>query len=115
LSRGNNQFDGLDPHHWDAAQYLCLRYWRAALRSSSGCVAVLPGVGPSLFLSGALFDLGIDVDMTVPGNLILHFQVWTAAAVTEGRSNSQLRFDSDSCQALTPVDENLVEYYSSYS
>jgi vanillate O-demethylase monooxygenase subunit len=79
----------------------------------------LRGVPAPVFLqhlmpAGMLFDLHFDVEMTVPCNFILHFSSYTQGTATEGPSNGQLLIDSYSCQAITPVDEDNVDYYYSW-
>ncbi|GAB3628338.1 (2Fe-2S)-binding protein [Pandoraea terrae] len=73
-----------------------------------------PVFAQHMFPPGALFDLSFDVDMTLPCNFILHFQVWTAGTATDGPSDGQLVLDSYSCQAITPRDADSVDYYYSW-
>lgn len=77
------------------------------------------GVPAPVFLqhlmpAGALFDLHFDVEMTVPCNFILHFEAYTQGSATAGPSNGQRILDSYSCQAITPADEDWVDYYYSW-
>lgn len=73
-----------------------------------------PRFAQHLFPPGALLDLHFDVEMSIPCNFILHFRVFTAGTATEGPSDGQLVLDSYSCQAITPRDEDSVEYYYSW-
>ncbi len=63
---------------------------------------------------GGLFDLHFDVEMSFPCNFILHFEAFTQGTATEGPSNGQRLLDSFSCQAITPVDADHVDYYYSW-
>ncbi|MFP3556752.1 aromatic ring-hydroxylating dioxygenase subunit alpha [Paraburkholderia sp. SIMBA_049] len=73
-----------------------------------------PVFAQHLFPTGSLFDLNFEVQMTVPCNFVLHFQVWTAGTATDGPSNGNLVLDSYTCQAITPRDEDWVDYYYSW-
>lgn len=77
------------------------------------------GVPAPVFLqhlmpTGALFDLHFDVEMSFPCNFILHFEGYTQGTATEGPSNGQCIIDTYSCQAITPVDADYVDYYYSW-
>ena len=67
-----------------------------------------------MFPPGMLFDIHMDVDVTLPCNFNLHFRAFSAGTALEGPSNGELIIDSWSCQAVTPVDEENVEYYYSW-
>ncbi len=73
-----------------------------------------PAFAQHLFPPAMLFDIHMNVDVTLPCNFILHFEAWSAGTATEGPSNGQLILDSYSCQAVTPVDQDNVEYYYSW-
>jgi len=73
-----------------------------------------PTFAQHVFPTGMLFDIDMNVDVTLPCNFILHFRAFTAGTATEGPSNGQLILDSWSSQAVTPVDEDNVEYYYSW-
>lgn len=73
-----------------------------------------PTFAQHLFPSGMLFDIHMDVDVTLPCNFILRFRAFSAGTVTDGPSNGQLILDSYSCQTVTPVDADNVEYYYSW-
>ena len=73
-----------------------------------------PVFAQHLFPPGAVFDLHFDVQMSVPCNFILHFQIFTPGTATEGDSDGQLVLDSYSCQAITPRDADNVDYYYSW-
>lgn len=74
----------------------------------------LPKFVQHLFPEGFLCDANFDITQTVPCNWILHFRVFTAGTNTEGESNGELVLDSWSCQAITPRDEQTVDYYYSW-
>lgn len=76
--------------------------------------APAPPFAQHLFPPGMRFDVSMDVDVTLPCNFVLHFQLWTAGTATEGPSNGQLILDTYTSQAVTPVDEDSVEYYYSW-
>lgn len=67
-----------------------------------------------LFPEGMLFDLHFDITHTIPCNWIMHFRVYSAGTATEGASNGQLVADTWTCQAVTPADEDSVDYYYSW-
>ena len=67
-----------------------------------------------LFPPGFLCDANFDVTQTYPCNWMLHFRVFTAGSATEGESDGHLVLDSWSCQAVTPRDEESVDYYYSW-
>lgn len=76
--------------------------------------APLPKFASHMFPQGFLCDAHFSVTQTVPCNWILHFRVFQAGRNTDGESDGQLLFDSWSCQAVTPRDENTVDYYYSW-
>ncbi len=67
-----------------------------------------------LFPPDFLCDANFDITQTVPCNWMLHFRVFTAGMATEGESDGHLVLDSWSCQAITPRDEESVDYYYSW-
>lgn len=67
-----------------------------------------------LFPEGTLFDIGMDIQHTVPCNWIMHFRIHLAGAATEGDSDGPLVLDTWTCQAVTPCDEDSVDYYYSW-
>lgn len=76
--------------------------------------APAPAFARHLFPPDAVFDVSVDVDVTLPCNFVLHFSVYTAGTVTDGPSNGQLLLDTHSSQAVTPRDEDWVDYYYSW-
>jgi len=74
----------------------------------------LPKFVQHLFPPGFLCDANFDVTQTYPCNWVLHFRVFTAGTATEGESDGHLVLDSWSCQAVTPRDEESVDYYYSW-
>ena len=73
-----------------------------------------PAFAQHLFPAEAVFDVSADVDVTLPCNFIMHFQVYTLGKATEGPSDGQLLLDTHSSQAVTPRDEDWVDYYYSW-
>lgn len=103
---GTDAYTRVRPEHVITPRGVNSQFW---LRSVPA-----PVFAQHLFPAGALFDLSFDVQMTVPCNFVLHFQVWTAGTATEGPSNGQLVLDSYTCQAITPRDPDSVDYYYSW-
>ena len=80
---------------------------------------VVRGVPPSAFLqhlfpAEARFDLDFDITHTIPCTWVMHFRVFTAGTATDGPSNGELVADTYTCQAVTPSNQNAVEYYYSW-
>lgn len=73
-----------------------------------------PSFARHLFPDEARFDIVATVQMSVPCNFILHFEIFTAGDATEGDPNGQLILDTYSSQAVTPRDEDSVDYYFSW-
>lgn len=67
-----------------------------------------------LFPPNATFDICISVEMTVPCNFILRFEAFSPGTATHGRDSGQKYIDSYSSQAVTPRDEDGVDYYYSF-
>jgi len=76
--------------------------------------ASAPAFSRHLFPPDAVFDMLVDVDVTLPCNFVLHFQVYTPGTVTDGPSDGQLLLDTYTSQAVTPRDEEWVDYYYSW-
>ena len=76
--------------------------------------APVPKFVSHMFPEGFLCDAHFSVTQTIPCNWILHFRVFSAGTATEGESDGQLLLDSWSCQAITPRDEDSVDYYYSW-
>jgi len=76
--------------------------------------APAPAFARHLFSADAVFDMSVDVDVTLPCNFVLHFQVHTPGTVTDGPSDGQLLLDTYTSQAVTPRDEDWVDYYYSW-
>lgn len=77
------------------------------------------GVAPTgavahLFPEGTKLDVCMDIEHTVPCNWIMHFRVFSAGTVTEGPSDGELLVDTWTSQAVTPCDEDSVDYYYSW-
>ena len=64
-----------------------------------------------LFPPGSLFDMHGTFDFTMPCNFMLHFEIWSQGTAAVGKENGQLLLDSWTCQAVTPRDEDWVDYY----
>jgi vanillate O-demethylase monooxygenase subunit len=56
----------------------------------------------------------MDIQHTVPCNWIMHFRVFSAGTATEGPSNGELLVDTWTSQAVTPRDDDSVDYYYSW-
>ena len=69
------------------------------------------GAARHLFSPDALFDICFDIEHTIPCTWILHYRMFTAGTATEGESNGQLLLDTWTSQAVTPCDEDSVDYY----
>jgi vanillate O-demethylase monooxygenase subunit len=67
-----------------------------------------------LFPDGMKLDICFQVHQTVPCNWVMHFRAFSAGTNTEGESNGKLIVDSWTCQAVTPCDEDSVDYYYSW-
>ena len=67
-----------------------------------------------LFDSDAVFDMHASIDMTLPCNFVMRFQVWTPGTAAVGKDKGNLLLDSWSCQAVTPRNEDWVDYYYSW-
>jgi len=76
--------------------------------------APAPAFARHLFPADAVFDMSVDVNVTLPCNFVLRFQVYTPGTVTDGPTDGQLLLDSYTCQAVTPRDEHWVDYYYSW-
>ncbi|MGQ3056513.1 MAG: Rieske 2Fe-2S domain-containing protein [Nevskia sp.] len=77
------------------------------------------GVDPTgavrhIFPAGTKLDICFDITHTVPCNWIMRFRAFSAGTNTEGESNGQLLVDTWTCQAVTPCDEDSVDYYYSW-
>jgi phenylpropionate dioxygenase-like ring-hydroxylating dioxygenase large terminal subunit len=67
-----------------------------------------------LFPQGTLIDIDVEFTCTIPCNWILHFRAYTAGTAIAGPPNGKLILDSWSCQAVTPRNEDWVDYYFSW-
>ncbi|MCC2626366.1 MAG: vanillate O-demethylase oxygenase [Thermomicrobiales bacterium] len=66
-----------------------------------------------MFPPETMFDIGFDIEHTVPCNWIMHYTVHFAGTNTEGDSNGALVLDTWTCQTVTPRDADSVDYYYS--
>ena len=73
-----------------------------------------PSFAKHLFPASTQFDIWAGFDMTLPCNFIMNFQVWSPGTALNGKSNGQLILDTFSSQAVTPSDEDWVDYYYSW-
>ncbi|WP_269619628.1 aromatic ring-hydroxylating dioxygenase subunit alpha [Zhongshania sp. BJYM1] len=73
-----------------------------------------PEFARHLFPPEARFDFHFDVNVTVPCNFILSFKVFTSSSASEGASEGELILNTFSSQAVTPRDEDEVDYYYSW-
>lgn len=67
-----------------------------------------------IFPEDMKLDICFDIQHTVPCNWIMRFRAFSAGTNTEGESNGQLLVDTWTCQAVTPRDEDSVDYYYSW-
>ncbi|QAZ40372.1 vanillate O-demethylase oxygenase [Methylibium sp. Pch-M] len=72
------------------------------------------GIVAHLFPPDMKLDICFDIQHTVPCNWVMRFRAFSAGTRTEGESNGQLILDSWTCQAVTPCDEDSVDYYYSW-
>ncbi|CAE6911191.1 Toluene-4-sulfonate monooxygenase system iron-sulfur subunit TsaM1 [Paraburkholderia domus] len=103
---GSRKYTEVSPEFELIPRGMKTRYW---VRS---CAA--PGAARHLFAPDALFDIHFDICHTIPCTWILHYRLFTAGTATEGESNGQLILDTWSSQAVTPRDEDSVDYYFSW-
>ncbi|MGH8517632.1 MAG: Rieske 2Fe-2S domain-containing protein [Panacagrimonas sp.] len=103
---GSRKYTEIKPRHVVTPRGIDSAFW---VRSVPATAAVA-----HLFPEGALFDLSFDIQISVPCNWIMHFRVFTAGSATEGDSDGQLIVDTYTCQAVTPRDEDSVDYYYSW-
>nr|ALV86412.1 vanillate O-demethylase oxygenase subuni [uncultured bacterium 16] len=67
-----------------------------------------------LFPPGMLFDLDFDIMHTLPCTWVLRFKAFVADGQDEGAPTGQLIADTWTSQAVTPCDEDEVDYYYSW-
>ena len=67
-----------------------------------------------LFPTNTVFDVFASIDFTLPCNFVLNFQVWSLGTAKAGKKNGQILLDSWTSQAVTPRDEDWVDYYYSW-
>ncbi len=67
-----------------------------------------------LFPPDALFDIRFEYRLTFPCTWVLSFKLFTVGTAKEGEPNGTLLLDTWSSQAVTPRDEDSVEYYYSW-
>ncbi|WP_420465466.1 Rieske 2Fe-2S domain-containing protein [Panacagrimonas sp.] len=65
-----------------------------------------------LFPPGMLFDLEFDIMHTLPCTWVLHFSAYVADGKLDGTPSGQMIADTWTSQAVTPCDEDSVDYYS---
>lgn len=73
-----------------------------------------PAFAKHLFPEDARFDIQVNVRMSVPCNFILSFAVHEAGNATSGPTNGRLLLDTFSSQAVTPRDDDSIDYYFSW-
>jgi vanillate O-demethylase monooxygenase subunit len=94
------------PHRTTMPRGINTTYWFSRVPA--------PAFAQPLFPAEAVFDVSANVEFTLPCNFIMHFQVYTPGRATDGPSNGQLLLDTHSSQAVTPRDEDWVDYYYSW-
>lgn len=69
------------------------------------------GAARHLFPPEARFDICFQITHTIPCTWVLRYRMFIAGTKTEGESDGQLLLDTWSSQAVTPRDEDSVDYY----
>ena len=103
---GSLKYTESTPQYELAPRALKTKFW---VRS---CAAA--GAAKHLFPADALFDICFDITHTIPCTWVLRYRMFTAGTRTEGESNGNLILDTWSSQAVTPCDEDSVDYYYSW-
>ena len=103
---GDRKYSEMKPHFEITPRGLNTRSW---VRSVAPTGAVV-----HLFPEGTLLDIYLDIQHTVPCNWIMRFRAFTAGTATVGESDGQLLVDTWTCQAVTPCDDDSVDYYYSW-
>ena len=103
---GSRKYASIDPEFEMTPRGLNTRYWVRSVEPT--------GAARHLFPEGTLFDLHFDIQHTIPCTWVMHFRTFTAGTATEGESNGDLVLDTWTCQAVTPRDEDSVDYYYSW-
>lgn len=100
---GSRKYTEVVPHFQLKARSLHTKYW---VRSVPVAAAA-----QHLFPEGTLFDLLFDIEHTLPCTWVLNYRVHFAGSATEGDSDGQMVLDTWTSQAVTPRDEDSVDYY----
>lgn len=103
---GDRKYSEMKSHYELTERGLNTRCW---VRSVAPTGAVV-----HLFPEGTQLDICLDIQHTVPCNWIMRFRAFTAGTATVGESNGQLLVDTWTCQAVTPCDDDSVDYYYSW-
>lgn len=103
---GTTAYSGIRAKQTIQARGIDAEFW---LRS-----APAPSFARHLYPDDARFDLHFSVKYSVPCNFLLRFKVYSAGTATEGPSDGELLLDTYSGQAITPRDEESVDYYYSW-
>ncbi len=100
---GSRKYSELKPKHTVKARGVDTKFWIRGIPPTAAVAHLFP---PDM-----LVDLSFDIQHTIPCNWVMHFRVFAAGTATEGESDGQLLLDSYTCQAVTPRDEDSVDYY----
>ena len=103
---GDRKYSEMKSHFEITPRGLNTRCWVHSV-APTGAVA-------HLFPEGTKLDICLEIQHTVPCNWIMHFRAFTAGSATVGESNGQLVVDTWTCQAVTPCDDDSVDYYYSW-
>lgn len=102
---GSLQYSQIAPKFTLTPRGLNTKFWARSVPATAAFAHLFP--------PETLFDIGFDIQHTVPCNWIMHYTVHLAGTATEGDSNGQLVLDTWTCQTVTPRDEGSVDYYYS--
>lgn len=100
---GSLQYTTAKPKHEVFARGMKTEFW---VRNCEPA-----GAARHLFPPEARFDICFQITHTIPCTWVLHYRMFTAGTKTEGESDGQLLLDTWSSQAVTPRDEDSVDYY----
>ncbi|HSV70075.1 MAG TPA: aromatic ring-hydroxylating dioxygenase subunit alpha [Methylibium sp.] len=103
---GDPAYGQIKPKHTITARGVNTLFWVRSVAPTALIRHVFP--------EDMRLDICFDIQHTVPCNWILRFRAFSAGTNTEGESNGKLLADTWSCQAVTPCDEDSVDYYYSW-
>ena len=103
---GSRMYADVQPDFTPLANGLNTKFWVYSVPATAAM--------QHLFPPDALFDLSFDITHTFPCNWVMNLKIHVAGTQTEGPSNGQQLLDTWTCQAVTPRDEDSVDYYYSW-